>query len=122
MPGKCKLFAWLVLHGRCWTSDRLHRHGSKDSDTGALCAQEVETLAHLLIDSVFSRERHGFEPSSIFSYLNSPRIVPCLLLLGGAPPGSWSLKPDEKVSMPLSGWSLGQFGGSAIGASTQGRP
>jgi hypothetical protein len=30
MPGKCKFFAWLVLHGRCWTSDRLHRHGLKD--------------------------------------------------------------------------------------------
>jgi hypothetical protein len=44
MPGKCKFFAWLVLHGRCWTSDRLHRHGLKDSDTCVFCAQEVETL------------------------------------------------------------------------------
>jgi hypothetical protein len=41
MPGKCKFFASLVLHGRCWTFDRLHRHGLKDSDTCALCAQEV---------------------------------------------------------------------------------
>jgi hypothetical protein len=56
MPGKCKFFAWLVLHGRCWTSDRLHRHGLKDSDACALCAQEVETLDHLLVDCVFSRE------------------------------------------------------------------
>jgi hypothetical protein len=36
--------------------DRLHRHGLKDSDTCALCAQEVETLDHLLVDCVFSRE------------------------------------------------------------------
>jgi hypothetical protein len=56
MPGKCKFFAWLVLHGRCWTSDRLHHHGLKDSDTCALCAQEVKTLDHLLVDCVFSRE------------------------------------------------------------------
>jgi hypothetical protein len=56
MPGKCKFFAWLVLHGRCWTSDRLHCHGLKDSDSCALCAQEVETLDHLLVDCVFSRE------------------------------------------------------------------
>jgi hypothetical protein len=56
MLGKCKFFAWLVLHGRCWTSDRLHRHGLKDSDSCALCAQAVETLDHLLVDCVFSRE------------------------------------------------------------------
>jgi hypothetical protein len=31
--GKCRFFVWLVLHGRCWTSDKLHRHGLKDSDT-----------------------------------------------------------------------------------------
>jgi hypothetical protein len=56
MPGKCKFFAWLVLHGRSWTSDRLHRHGLKDFDICTLCAQEVETLDHLLVDCVFSRE------------------------------------------------------------------
>jgi hypothetical protein len=47
---------------------------------------------------------HGFKPSDIFFYLSSPQIVPCLSLLGGAPPGSRSLKPDEKVSMPSFGW------------------
>jgi hypothetical protein len=56
MPGKCKFFAWLVLHGRCWTSDRLHHHGLKESDSCALCAQAVETLDHLLVDCVYSRE------------------------------------------------------------------
>jgi hypothetical protein len=58
MPGKCKFFAWLVLHGRCWTSDRLHRHGLKDSDSCALwiLVTRVETLDHLLVDCVFSRE------------------------------------------------------------------
>jgi hypothetical protein len=56
MLGKCKFFAWLVLHGRCWTSGRLHCHGLKDSDACALYAQEVETLNHLLVDCVFSRE------------------------------------------------------------------
>jgi hypothetical protein len=34
----------------------------------------------------------------------------------------WSLKPGVKVSMPSYGWSLGRFGGSAIGTSTIGRP
>jgi hypothetical protein len=71
---------------------------------------------------VSSVARCGSELSDIFSYPSSPQIVPCLSLLGGAPPGNRSLKPDVKVSMPSSGWSLGRFGGSAIGASTLGRP
>jgi hypothetical protein len=55
-PGRCHYFGWLVLHGRCWTSSRLRRHGLRDSDTCALCAQEVKTLDHLLIGCVRSRE------------------------------------------------------------------
>jgi hypothetical protein len=51
-----RFFGWLVLHGRCWTSDRLRRHGLSDIDVCALCAQEVETLDHLLLDCVHSRE------------------------------------------------------------------
>jgi hypothetical protein len=56
MLGKCKFFAWLALHSHCLTSDRLHRHALKDSNTCALCAQEVETLDHLLVDCVYTRE------------------------------------------------------------------
>jgi hypothetical protein len=26
-PNKCRFFLWLLLHGRCWTSNRLQRHG-----------------------------------------------------------------------------------------------
>jgi hypothetical protein len=55
-------------------------------------------------------------------FLRLAKRVSCLLLLGGAPLGSWSLKLDEKISMPLSDWSLGRFGGSVIGAFTIGRP
>lgn len=46
--GKCHFFGWLVLHGRCWTSNWLQRHGLLDRDDCALCVQEVETLDHLL--------------------------------------------------------------------------
>jgi hypothetical protein len=49
-------FRWLVLHGRCWTSNCLCRHELQDSDDCALCAQEVETLDHLLLRCVHSRE------------------------------------------------------------------
>jgi hypothetical protein len=53
-PGRCRFFGWLVLHGRCWTSNQLRRHGMRDSDTCALCAQDVETWDHLLIGCVNS--------------------------------------------------------------------
>jgi hypothetical protein len=54
--GRCRFFGWLVLHVRCRTSNRLRRHGMCDSDTCALCAQEVETLDHLLLGCAHSRE------------------------------------------------------------------
>uniref|UniRef100_K4AMD7 Uncharacterized protein n=1 Tax=Setaria italica TaxID=4555 RepID=K4AMD7_SETIT len=34
-------FGWLVIHGRCWTSNRLRRHGLRDRDDCALCARET---------------------------------------------------------------------------------
>jgi hypothetical protein len=53
-PGRCRFFGWLVLHSRCWTSNRLRQHRTRDSDICALCAQEVETLDHLLLGCVHS--------------------------------------------------------------------
>jgi hypothetical protein len=56
-PRRCHIFGWLVLHGRCWTSNRLCRHGMCDSNICAPCAQEVETLDHLILGCVHSWER-----------------------------------------------------------------
>jgi len=55
-PPKVHLFFWLVLHGRCWTADRRFRHGLQDSSTCVLCDQECETIDHILVGCVFSRE------------------------------------------------------------------
>ncbi|TVU44306.1 hypothetical protein EJB05_03742, partial [Eragrostis curvula] len=41
---------------RCWISNRQLRHNLKNDDTCALCAQEPETLDHLLLHRVHSRE------------------------------------------------------------------
>lgn len=54
--GKCCFFGWLVRNGRCWTSNRLRRHGLSDRDDCSLCAQEVEMLDHLLSSCVHSRK------------------------------------------------------------------
>jgi hypothetical protein len=58
-PGKCHFFLWLVLHGRSWTSDRLFRYGLWDDTLCAFCAQDSETLDHLLLPTVPSATRFG---------------------------------------------------------------
>ncbi|XP_066334381.1 uncharacterized protein [Miscanthus floridulus] len=55
-PPKVKFFYWLVMHGRCWTAARRFRHGLQDSDTCIICDQGVETMDHILLGCVFSRE------------------------------------------------------------------
>ncbi|RLN30386.1 hypothetical protein C2845_PM05G01240 [Panicum miliaceum] len=56
-PGKCKIFTWLTLHDRrCWTAERRRRHNLQATDTCILCAQESESIAHLLVGCSFSRE------------------------------------------------------------------
>jgi hypothetical protein len=54
--GRVHYFCWLVLHGRCWTFDRLRRHGLSYRDVCTLCTQGFETLAHLLLGCVHSWE------------------------------------------------------------------
>jgi hypothetical protein len=55
-PNTCCFFIWLVLHGQCWTSNRLQQHGLRNNGPCALCDQAVETLDHLLIQCVMARE------------------------------------------------------------------
>jgi hypothetical protein len=54
-PSKCKFFMWLVAHGRC-SADRLAKKGLPHPQFCPLCDQEEETLNHLLVSCVFSRE------------------------------------------------------------------
>jgi hypothetical protein len=55
-PNEYRLFFWLVLHDRCWTSERLHRHGLRVSASCAFCCQHDESIHHLLLGCVYSRE------------------------------------------------------------------
>ena len=55
-PAKCRFFLWLVAHKRCWTSDRLARCGLPHPEKLPLCDQADESIDHLLIASVFSRQ------------------------------------------------------------------
>lgn len=55
-PLRCRFFAWLTLQNRCWTSDRLARHGLDHQEACPFCAQHEETIDHILMDCVFARE------------------------------------------------------------------
>jgi len=51
-----KLFFWYALHRRLWTAERRASHGLQLSDTCALCDQAPESVSHLLLGCVFSRQ------------------------------------------------------------------
>ena len=55
-PLKCKLFIWLAVKNRCWTADKLAKRGLPHPSACPLCDQAAETIQHILIRCVFSRE------------------------------------------------------------------
>jgi hypothetical protein len=55
-PSKCKFFMWLVEHNRCWTSDRVTKHGMDHPECCPLCDHHDETINHLLISCMFARQ------------------------------------------------------------------
>lgn len=55
-PNKCKFFMWTVAYKKCWTADRLARKGLPHPEVCPLCDQSDETLDHLLVSCVFSRQ------------------------------------------------------------------
>lgn len=55
-PPKCRFFLWLAAHKRCWTADRLVKEGLDHPSKCPLRDQEAETLDHLLVSCVFSRD------------------------------------------------------------------
>lgn len=53
---RCKFFSWLAVKNRCWTSDRLARRGLPHHDKCPFCEQDDETINHILLQCVFSRQ------------------------------------------------------------------
>jgi hypothetical protein len=54
-PTEFKFF-WLTLQDCCWTLERLRRHGLSSDSSCALCSQCDESINHLILSCVFSRE------------------------------------------------------------------
>ena len=47
---------WTVAHKKCWTADRLEKKGLSHPTACPLCDQDGETIDHLLVSCVFSRQ------------------------------------------------------------------
>jgi hypothetical protein len=56
-PLKCKIFAWLALRYRLWTSDRRARHNLQDHTSACFtCLQEEDNTDHVLVQCVYARQ------------------------------------------------------------------
>ncbi|KAM0920400.1 hypothetical protein ACQ4PT_007548 [Festuca glaucescens] len=55
-PMAYKFHAWLALRQRCWTADRLARHGLPSHAIYPLCKVDDETLDHLSLLCPFARQ------------------------------------------------------------------
>ncbi|WVZ52503.1 LOW QUALITY PROTEIN: hypothetical protein U9M48_003556 [Paspalum notatum var. saurae] len=55
-PANCKLFIWLAINNRCWTSDRLAKRGLPHQSACPFCDQAPETINHVLSSCVLARE------------------------------------------------------------------
>jgi hypothetical protein len=55
-PLRCKFFIWLAINNRCWTADRLAKRGLQHTVICPLCDQREESIQHILISCVFSRQ------------------------------------------------------------------
>ena len=47
---------WLAAHNRCWTADRLTRRNLPHPERCPLCDQAEETIDHLLVSCIFTRQ------------------------------------------------------------------
>jgi hypothetical protein len=81
---KCRFFIWSALLDRCWTTQRLLRHGLRSEDTCLLCSQDSETVDHLLCQCVFSRKFwfkllrqagwHLLLPTQVDTFIHAPGV------------------------------------------------
>jgi hypothetical protein len=56
VPPKVKFFHWLANQDRCWTTERLARHGLPHHPRCLLCDQASESMRHLIMECPFTRQ------------------------------------------------------------------
>ena len=91
-PPRVRFFVWLILHGRCWTAERRFRHGLQNSDVCIICDQSSETMDHLVLGCVFSREVWGI----LLRRLHLGHLV-----IGEQPVIDWWLQARKTMDKPF---------------------
>jgi Leucine-rich repeat (LRR) protein len=91
-PPRVKYFFWLAISGRCWTSDRLQQHNFRSSGPCALCDQETETIEHLVLGCVYSRD--------LWSRLLNPHGLLALVPHPDSELAHWWLASRKRVPKP----------------------
>lgn len=71
-PLKCKIFLWLAIRRRCWTADRLQRHGLQNQGVCVFCLHSPETIDHLSVGCAVTAQIWG----QFFSRLGLSRFIP----------------------------------------------
>lgn len=54
-PQKCKIFGWLIIRNRVWTSDRLAMRGWPRNPCCLLCRQAPETAHHIMAECRYTK-------------------------------------------------------------------
>jgi hypothetical protein len=56
-PSKCKIFTWLAVQYRVWTTERRARHGLQAVASACFtCLQDVDSLDHILLHCSYAKE------------------------------------------------------------------
>jgi hypothetical protein len=56
-PYKCKIFQWLAVQYRVWTTERRARHGLQATSNACYtCLQDVDALDHILLHCCYAKE------------------------------------------------------------------
>lgn len=103
-----------MIHNQCWTSDRLAKRNLSRPSCCPLCEQEDETINHILVNCVFSRQFWFF----LLQRWGSLLFVRSRLMLSSMTGGRIVLTPWERSSRKgstlLLCWEIGFFGGKGM--------
>lgn len=86
---KMLFFLWLVAHKKCWTADRLARHGIDHPDCCPFCDQEEESIDHLLVNLLIIFWFTSFTRLVCRFYPHSQEWFPFMMMAGCKQCNKW---------------------------------
>jgi hypothetical protein len=109
---KCKLFAWLIIRNRLWTSDRLAARGWLHSPSCPLCKRHSKTPHHIIASCPYSRRIWdalaswlSIGPLSLATWMDSTLIKQWWFMV------SSSVAPKKGDTLPIFAGGLANLAG-----------